>query len=191
MPRQQLRLKGREEVSDRRRDDSGVPEPLLLAVLAQIVATGQFIKEAVDMLRIVGAATCVPVQVTDTFVYASRPGKTWRTRFVLDRIAEPTQFVTVLLAPNVPGRVGPYNLLASYFGEVSPPEVDDENAFRREADAEKARTEARTFWQTRALILGADDIMCPACGKKQIRKHEVEGLCRGGEVKCKACWHKA
>jgi hypothetical protein len=179
-------LKTGEFVTDKRRDTAGVPQEILEEVLRCVSGTRKFIKTAVNVRREVGTTNCVGVGPTDRFVEANRPGKDWKTRFVVGRMRERTSWVTVLLAP----AGSAYNLIASYCGEVAPPEPDDTAALARESNPAAAPALARQFWESHALVLGADDVMCTACGTVQIRKERVVRChdAASNQILCGNCW---
>lgn len=96
--------------------------PAVIEALANIQANGeQFIKTCFDFGRQIGTTICVKTTADDEIVFASRVGRTTKTRFVLNRKPEPCSTVTIIMARNNEG----YRLITGYVGGLAEREVDD------------------------------------------------------------------
>jgi len=131
--------------------------------LARIDARGQgFLVEEVDFGRSIGETVCVPTTDVDEIVYAQRAGRRGLTRFVKNRLPEPTAHITVVLKrddrdPSI------FVLITAFFGRKAEKEPWDTNI---RTDEELVR--AKEFWWTRALVWkseptvpGTETTICP------------------------------
>lgn len=100
--------------------------------------------EEVEFGRVVGETICVHTQPGDTIVFARRPNRRGLTRFVKDRIAEPTTKVTACFKRTSGGA---YLLMTAFVGGRAPAEPWD----TKFADAA-----SREFWSTHALVWGQE-----------------------------------
>jgi len=105
-----------------------------------------FSRQAVDMGRIVGRHACVETSAADDgdIVWARRANRASYSRFIRNRPAIPTPFISITLAK--PNDV--WLVYTAYFGTPAPKEPTDP----RIHDAE--REESLVFWKSHALILG-------------------------------------
>lgn len=158
-----MKLRSGETVIDRPGSHlhEGVQE-LLVEALARIDSKGrQFIEAEVDFSRVIGESTLVETGLDDIIVYAQRPKRAGLTRFVKNRTTEPrTTLVLILKKGNmnqVPGEY--YVMLTGYIGHITPGEPWNERDFVCRPDPDKARREAREFWDKHALVYGAEPIL--------------------------------
>lgn len=151
-----LFLGGGEEVRDRADSHVATHESvhgLLPEALKKIYANGRrFIIEEVEMGRIVGESICVPTSSGDQIMYEQRPNRSGLTRFVLNRKPEPSSTVVVILEKIEGDNF--FTLLTSYVGRIAPPETWDEVSFAKTPDPDRARIEAKIFWENHALVWG-------------------------------------
>ena len=96
---------------------------------------------ATDMGHVVGLSDLVATTDDDKILYAKRLNRENYTRFVLDRSAEPSQFVTVVLKKDSEGA---YELWSAWIGPVTPQFPGDEHE----------TPESISFWRTHALVWG-------------------------------------
>jgi hypothetical protein len=138
-------LKSGERVVDRHRSHlHGDVAALLPAALVAISSGSKsFLVVSHDFGRVVGETICVATGPGDTIVYAQRPGRHGHTRFVMDRVPEPTSQVTVILKA---GNDGEYVLISAFIGAPAEPEPWDRNGTAR----------SREFWNTHALVWGSE-----------------------------------
>lgn len=94
-----------------------------------------------DMGRTVGLSDLVETSSTDEVLYAKRLNRDNYTRFVLNRKAEATNFVTIVLRRDAEGN---YELWSAWVGRVTPQFPGDEFE----------TAESRPFWRTHALVWG-------------------------------------
>lgn len=141
-----LRLSSGEAVVDRHSSHlhPGV-EQLLPEALSRIESfERQFLVEEVDFGRPVGETICVTTVAGDEIVYAQRPKRFGLSRFVKNRVPEPSSVVTVILKRD--DREGVYVLITAFVGSAAPPEPWDRNATE----------ESVVFWSSHALIWGVE-----------------------------------
>lgn len=116
--------------------------PHLINLIKEVIAGVDLIDDNVaiekDLCRIVGETTLVETDETDEIVYAKRLQRDKYTRFVLNKTAQPTQFVTVILHK----ADGGYRLWSAWCGQLVPtsPGGDDE------------MPKSQGFWRNHALI---------------------------------------
>jgi hypothetical protein len=96
---------------------------------------------ATDMGRIIGLSDLVETDEDDKILYAKRLNRDNYTRFVLNRTAEPSQLVTVVLQEDKDGN---YELWSAWIGPVTPQFPGDKHA----------SPESVSFWQEHALVWG-------------------------------------
>jgi hypothetical protein len=94
-----------------------------------------------DMGRPVGLTDLVETSETDKILYAKRLNRDNYTRFVLNRQAESTNFVTVVLRKDSEGA---YELWSAWIGRAVPQFPGDEFE----------TPESKPFWQKHALVWG-------------------------------------
>lgn len=123
-----------------------VTDALLEAALATVenLAEGRTTLE-VDFGFTIGVTTCVKVKPTEEFVFAQRGNRPWLSRFVKNRQAEPTQFLTMTLEKTQNGVI----LITAYIGRKIGPEP---------GDTRWATPESNARWQTHALVWGSEKV---------------------------------
>lgn len=94
-----------------------------------------------DMGRVVGLSDLVETNETDKVLYAKRLNRDNYTRFVLNRQAEPTNFVTLVLRKDSEDN---YELWSAWIGRAVPQFPGDEFE----------TPDSRPFWQNHALVWG-------------------------------------
>lgn len=143
--------------------------PYLEEALLQVFPPeGQiFYKVDVDMGRIIGHQACVRVTEDDTFIHAQRKNRAGLTRFVLNRLSEPTSYVTIVLARDRK-KENIYRVLTAYIGRVSEREPTDPSI---KTDVEMAVSVA--FWKDRALVWGSQ-IVVPGTEEPPLQEVELE-----------------
>ncbi len=115
--------------------------------VSRIDTTGApFIKVLVEFNRVIGKSTCVKVTSTDEFRYATRLGRKYPTRFVMNREPEPCSTVVVIMKLTPESEKYGYRLLTAYIGGLATKEVHDPKLSYEEAH------EANAFWSEHALI---------------------------------------
>jgi hypothetical protein len=120
--------------------------PALVAeALGRVVGGEGFIALHVDLGREVGLTACVLADDSDAVVYAQRPNRFDLTRFVRNRQAEPTRFISVVLKQTRAG----YELVTAWVGELAPPEPWDRNS----------KPESLGFWSSHALVWGMEEVL--------------------------------
>ena len=119
----------------------GQVKALLSEVLSKIETKQKpFLKETIDLGRIVGKSICVETNAEDEIIHAQRKGRNGPTRFVKNREAEPCSNVTVVLKKAQEFRK--YILVTAFFGDSPEPEPWDRNA----------TPQSEKFWSTHALL---------------------------------------
>ncbi|HSX08362.1 MAG TPA: hypothetical protein VLG11_05705 [Candidatus Saccharimonadales bacterium] len=98
-----------------------------------------------DMGREVGLSDLVTTDEDDHIIYAKRLNRSNYTRFVQNRLAEPTRYVTVVLRKDTDGN---YELWSAWIGAAAPQFPGDEHE----------TPESRPFWQTHALVWGNQEV---------------------------------
>lgn len=132
--------------------------PLLLELVKEVVAgsdlSGDNVALERDMGRIVGETTLVETSDTDEIVYAKRLQRDKYTRFVMNKVAQPTSYLTVILHEADDG----YNLWSAWCGRLVPTSPGGEDEMPK----------SQGFWRNHALvfddaIIQADTItaVCP------------------------------
>lgn len=115
-----------------------------------VVDKGQtFIRETVDLGRIIGVDHLVETADGDLIAYARRGNRAGDTRFVLNREAAPTSKVTIVACVDRdPGETqGLLCLVTLFEGEPGDREPWDQNLKTPEAKAQ-----AEAFWANHALV---------------------------------------
>lgn len=126
---------------------------LIKEALEGVDLTGDNVAIEKDLGRIVGETTLVETDEADEIVYAKRLQRDKYTRFVMNKAAQPTQFVTVILHKADDG----YRLWSAWCGQLVPtsPGGDDETP------------KSQGFWHNHALIFDEaiiqPDTMTPIC----------------------------
>jgi hypothetical protein len=132
-----------EAVYDRYNSHSKLSPELLREALGKVSMQGEYAAVSVEFDRVVGATTCVKTTKSDRIIFAHRPNRRGRTRFVLDREPEPTQTVSLVLKRREQD-AGEVILISSWCGALAEPEPWDANA----------TPNSEEFWATHALIWG-------------------------------------
>jgi len=116
--------------------------PILADALSR-VNTGNrpFIEVEIDFNRIIGKTICVKTDSNDHIVYAQRANRKGFSRFVLDRDAEPSSKVMVVMKKA--DNTGEYLLITAFIG--SKPEVEPWDPH--------ATSASFVFWKNHALVL--------------------------------------
>lgn len=123
--------------------------PQLLELVGEVVASLEPEKDNLyldkDMGRSVGLSDLVETNENDKMLYAKRLNRDNYTRFVIDRKAEPTNFVTVVLQKDAEGD---YELWSAWIGRAVP-----------QFPGDKLETpESKPFWQKHALVWGNQEV---------------------------------
>ncbi len=118
----------------------------ILADALSLVNTGSstFIEVEVDFNRIIGKTICVKTDSNDRIIYAQRANRKGFSRFVLDRDAEPSSKVIVVMKKA--NNTGEYLLITAFIG--SKPEVEPWDPH--------ATSASFVFWQNHALVLNGE-----------------------------------
>lgn len=120
--------------------------PAIIEALDRIEAKGEhFIKTCYDFGYQIGETVCVKTTADDEIVFASRIGRSTKTRFVRNRKPDPCSTVTIIMARTVDG----YRLITGYVGGLAEREVDDPSISSTEEF-----TRCLKFWSEHALCLG-------------------------------------
>lgn len=126
-------------------EEGGLTAKLLLEAIFKIRAKYGVTKATVDMGRIVGKTTCVPVTPDDNIVYVYRKNRKGETPMVIGKEPEDCRKVTAVLLRKR-GEKGA-KLLTAYIGNGAPREPWD-----RSIKSEEEQMESDTFWCSHALI---------------------------------------
>lgn len=121
--------------------------------IRQISYDGGFMKIAVDMGRVIGNTTCVPVTDDDEVMMLFRKNRKGMTPYVLNRQSIPTTKVVIILREA--SCDGSPVLVTSWYGELAPMEPWD--AIRKKV-TQKEIDESEKFWKTHALIYNENEI---------------------------------
>jgi len=130
---------------------AGVKE-LLPEVLSQVSGDDQFVKQAVDLCRIVGLSNCVETTENDQIVFAQRVARSGLSRFALNRECEKTSQVTVVVQFSPSDRC--YVMATAYCGPLA--ELEPWSPRVRKG---KDRLKSYTFWGKHALVWGSEPII--------------------------------
>jgi hypothetical protein len=111
---------------------------LITEVLEKVDLVGDNVAIEKDLGRTVGETTLVETDDNDEIIYAKRLQRDKYTRFVVNKMAQPTQFVTVILHKTDEG----YRLWSAWCGQLVPtsPGGDDE------------MPKSQGFWRNHALV---------------------------------------
>lgn len=119
--------------------------PMVLEAIKQIdIADQTFIKTTVNFGRMIGHTICVETSENDEIVFATRVGRSTKTRFVVGRSPEPCSEVTLIIAKTAHG----YRLITGYIGLPAEREVDDPSI-----SSSEELMRCIKFWSTHALCL--------------------------------------
>lgn len=117
--------------------------------IKKIKYTGGFHKESVDLGRIVGKTACVSVDTNDEVLYLKRKNRKGPTPFVMNRNAEDTSKVVIILRE---GKYGPV-LITSWYGDLAPMEPWDARRKLKYGECTlEDVNESDIFWNSHALI---------------------------------------
>ena len=136
-----------EVVVDRKRSHlHGDVRRILPDLLARVRSQGShFVEDEVAFDRVIGRTNCVPTSEKDKIVFARRPNRAGKTRFVLGRQPEPCSSAVVVLK-RIGGRK--YLLITAYIGRKAGPEPWDRHA----------TSESKKFWAGHALVWGYEPV---------------------------------
>lgn len=114
---------------------------LVKEALSKIEPTEDMVRMEIDMGRIVGDAGVVETDEGDDIVYAMRPHRERYSRFVKNKSAEPTQYITLNLRKKGEKL---YYLYTAFIGKLVP-------SF---PGGDYLPEQSREFWSKHALIWG-------------------------------------
>lgn len=122
--------------------------PILLAkALGEISGNEAHIATHVDMGRIVGVNNCILTRPEDEVVYAQRPKREGKTRFVKNRKPEPTTHISVVLRRTHDGE---YELISAWLGTLAPHEPWDKSGNKKVSIP---------YWLTHALVWDSEEVV--------------------------------
>ncbi|MND58556.1 hypothetical protein D3C80_497120 [compost metagenome] len=124
--------------------------PFLKQIIPTLVVDDQvLIKADFDMGEIIGLTDCVETTQYDEIIYAKRPGRPGKTRFVKNRKQQPSSHVTVIMK-----RVGNrFKLLTSFIGKVAEKEL-----FDKSIRTDEEFMQSKHFWDNHALVWGSQEV---------------------------------
>lgn len=124
--------------------------PLLEQVIPNMVVADQVVvKTSIDMGQIIGLTDCVETTQYDEIVYAKRPGRPGKTRFVMNRKQQPCSHVTVIMK-----RIGDhFRLLTSFIGHVA-----EKEPFDKSIRTDEEFMQSKHFWDRHALVWGSQEV---------------------------------
>lgn len=120
-----------------------ITDSLIAEAVSKIEYREPFMMVAVDMGRIVGNDSCVPVTLSDNIKMMYRKGRTGKTPIVFDREPEETSLLTVGICKDDDGL---NTVFTAFFGVLAPKEPWDPRL------KEEEKAESESFWLTHALI---------------------------------------
>ena len=124
--------------------------PILLEyakdIIAEVTIDSDYERFDRDMGKIVGESDLVSTTDGDDIVYAKRPNRSLYTRFVKDRIPEPTTWVTLSLKK---AEEDAYELSTIYIGRAVPPFPDPQ----------RGSAASKKFWAAHALVWGRQEVV--------------------------------
>lgn len=119
---------------------------IVIEVLKNYYFTTERIRFEVDMKRIIGKSALVKTTGYDEIVYALRPNRSELMRFVRNRVAENTTYVTLDLRKLSNNSC---ELFTAYVGRNTP----------KFPGHSKETPDSKPFWNTHALVWGLQDII--------------------------------
>lgn len=126
---------------------ANIDKTLLEDALSQTESLDRdFFIETVEFDKEIGNSNCVETNNEDEIIYAQRPFRKGRTRFVKNRAPEPTNKLTLILKKR---DAGGYVLIGAFLDPKAEPEPWDKNK----------TSESQEFWNTHALIWGSEEIV--------------------------------
>ena len=102
-----------------------------------------------DFGYIIGESICVATDENDEIIYAQRPHRDGKTRFVKNRPLRPTSVLTQVFKRDLYSADEQYIFITAYVGEKAPPEPWDTLAI----------VDSVPFWNTHALVWGSVPII--------------------------------
>ena len=149
------RLSSREVVRDRYDSHlhNNVASLLPLALKKIDSNNRDFIREEVEMGRIIGTTICVKTDENDDIIYAKRPKRFGHTRFVKNRKPADCSTIVIILK-KVENHE--YIVITSFIGALSEPEPWDRNT----------TPESLKFWSKHALIFEQEEEIIPGTETK-------------------------
>ncbi len=125
-------------------------QPRLATLLAEVVAevdlAGEVVHIEKDMGRQIGYADVVDTSAGDSVFYAMQLRTKTHTRFVKNKPAEPTNFLTIRAERDDEGN---YEVTVLYLGGNIPPLPNDP----------EASAESQSYWQTHAVVYNGQPIV--------------------------------
>ena len=122
---------------------------LLGTVVSRVRLAGlPFVREQVDFGKEIGRTICVTTTAADHIIFAQRPGRGGKSRFVTDRQGEPCS-TAVAMFLRMEDRPNSYLLITAFIGSLPEPEPWDR----------KATEASRDFWSSHALIWDPCDVI--------------------------------
>lgn len=127
-----------------------IPQELLAEAFEMIDTQDQaFLVKEVTFDRVVGMKTCVPTTYRDEILYVRRKGRKEHSRFVKNRLPEPSNSMVVILKKISDVA---YVLITAYVGSKGPGEPWDYGCFGNEPNPELAYHASQAFWSHHALV---------------------------------------
>ncbi len=120
---------------------------LVKEVLSQYDVTADQIRFNTDMGRVVGEKDLVETKDGDDVFYAKRPNREKYTRFVRNKSAVPTNFITIELRKVNDTE---YDIFTAFIGELTP-------SFPTGKDDRNQKN--RDFWNSHALVVGNQGVV--------------------------------
>lgn len=111
---------------------------LVKEVVEQSVLEGENVAIEKDLGRVVGVTNCVTTDESDDIIYAKRKKRDTFSRFVKNKQAQPTNFVTVILHEAEDG----YELWSAWCGQPVPMVRDSKGVLHGD----------KAFWENHALL---------------------------------------
>lgn len=102
-------------------------------------------KISVNLNRIIGKQTCVPITKDDQTIYKIRKGRKWPSKFVLNREPIDTSYITMVIKKTKYDNI--YRLITAYIGDKSEREEFDTNV-----TTEEEMKRVHEFWNNHALV---------------------------------------
>jgi hypothetical protein len=130
------------------KDDPTLTEYLPQALERMRSEEREFISDTVDFGTLIGTTDCVEVTEHDEVFLAQRSGRKGPSRFVLNRLPEPSSELSVVLKKVADKK---YILITAYVGPLAGPEPWDQNA----------TPESNQFWKRHALVWSGEAEVLP------------------------------
>lgn len=152
-------LKSGERVVDRHHSHlHGDVMALLPAILAEIESGGKkFLVASHDFGRVIGETICIATGAGDEIVFAQRPRRQGLSRFVKNRMSEPSSALVAILMM-ARDEVDTYVLVSAFIGHPAEPEPWDRNATEKSVSFWNSHA---LVWGTESTIPGTETTVCP------------------------------